>query len=161
MAGLMRRGCSVSGFALLALLATACSSGEIVLPSVEYAAPPPSANAAGEPGPDVTVYDFSNEQYFESRPDGGPSVRAAYEKTIAITCDIGWGRSCALGVGIPTGSACFCKSVWGPIWGHAAVADDLINSRFAARIPALSAPAIRGRLDGHAHVTGHSSIVRA
>jgi hypothetical protein len=124
-------------FALLPLLIGSCSSNEVTvrLPSFEYAPPDPSANAAGQPGPDVTVYDLSNEQYFEAHPDGTVTVRAPYDKTIAITCDVGWGRSCLLGVGIPTGAACFCKSVWGAIPGHGALADELIDSRFASGVP--------------------------
>jgi hypothetical protein len=114
--GLVGRACCA---ALVAVLASACSSGDHGFPWVELGPPGPGADAAGGPGTDVTAYDFSNQQYFEVQPGGEVSVRAAYEKTIAITCDVGWGRTCALGVGIPMGSVCFCKSVWGPIWGHA------------------------------------------
>jgi hypothetical protein len=103
----------------------------LTLPSVELAPAQPGANAAGAPGTGVTVYDLSNEQYFETHPDGSVTVRPAYEKTITITCNVGWGRSCTLGVGVPAGSACFCKSVWGAIWGHAAGSEEVVDSRFA------------------------------
>ena len=137
---LQRRGLvhSMRRLALLTLLASSCSSGVATfrIPSVEFAGPRPGADAPGEPGPNVTTYDLSNDQYFEAHPDGAVTVRSAYEKTIAITCDVGWGRSCALGVGIPAGSACFCKSVWGAIWGHAPGSDEFVDSRFALPVKA-------------------------
>lgn len=98
---------------LLALLASACSVG--------WSAPTTSEDAAGgaAPGDQVMVYDLSDGTYFETHPGGAVTVRSEYRKTIGITCDVGWGRSCSMGVGVPKGSACYCKSVWGPIWGHA------------------------------------------
>src|SRR5262249_52039413 len=112
---------SACGVAWIVFLTASCSSEEVPLrlPSVDFSAPAPSVNASGEPGPGVTVYDFSNGEYFEVHPGGAVTVRPGYEKAIATRCDVGQGRACDLGVGIPTGSACFCKSVWGPIWGHA------------------------------------------
>jgi hypothetical protein len=98
---------------LLALLASACG--------VLVTSPPDNIRGeiTGSPGPDVTVYEFSNAEYFEEHPGGIFTIRPAYQNTIGIVCDTGWGRSCSLGVGVPKGSACTCKTVWGPISGHA------------------------------------------
>jgi len=98
---------------LWALCASACSS-------VEWSPPNVSADALGGPGADVQVYDFSNPEYFEAIDGGSVKVRATYLDQIGILCDVGWGRSCPMDVGVAKGAACFCKSVWGPIWGHAA-----------------------------------------
>ena len=98
--------------ALLALCASSCSS-------VEWSPPSASADALGGPGADVAVFDFSNAEYFEMHPDGTVTVRSAYQETIGTLCDVGWGRSCPMEVGLSKGARCFCKSVWGPIWGHA------------------------------------------
>jgi hypothetical protein len=97
--------------AFLALLASSCS--------VDWSAPSTSDEATGHPGAGVNVYEFSNGEYFEAHPGGAVTIRPAHQDTIGITCDIGWGRSCAMGVGVPKGAACYCQSVWGPIWGHA------------------------------------------
>jgi hypothetical protein len=97
---------------LLGLLASACSS-------VEWSAPTPADAATGGPGPDVGVFDFSNPEYFEAQPGGGVTIRPAYKEKIAIICDVGWGRSCSMGVGVAKGAACFCTTVWGPIAGQA------------------------------------------
>jgi len=97
--------------ALLLLLASSCSVG--------WSAPTASDEATGRPGADVSAYDFSNGEYFEAHPGGAVTVRPAHQNAIGITCDTGWGRSCTMGVGVAKGSACYCQSVWGPIWGHA------------------------------------------
>ena len=96
----------------------------------------------GSPAAGVPVYAFSDAEYFDVRAGGVVTIRPAYRGTIAITCDIGWGRSCLLGaesqrsacslnplamdailcsslVGVPKGSPCSCQSVWGQIEGHA------------------------------------------
>ncbi len=89
------------------------------MPSMDFGSPGPAGNATGAPGPNVTVYEFSNQEYFQAQLDGTVAVRPEHANAVAIRCDTGWGRSCELGVGVPTGSACYCKSLWGPIWGHA------------------------------------------
>ena len=96
---------------LLAVFASACS----------YTTAPPTNirdEMTGVPGPDATVYEFTNSEYFEQQPGGVFVVRPAYQNTIGVICDTGWGRSCGLGVGLPKGAACSCKSAWGPVPGH-------------------------------------------
>lgn len=99
--------------ALFSLFASACASVET--------GPPPALgdDATGFPGAGVAVYELSNREYFERQPGGTVTVRPAQQGTIAISCDTGWGRSCALGVGVAKGAPCYCKSVWGAIPGHA------------------------------------------
>jgi hypothetical protein len=128
--------------ALLAVLAGACSPSVPAANLTGLSETLCRDDPTGSPGADVPVYAFSNPEYFDVHPGGVVTIRPVYEDTIAFTCDIGWGRSCLLGakgqlstcslnplaadatycsplVGVPKGSPCACKSVWGMIPGHA------------------------------------------
>jgi hypothetical protein len=127
---------------LLALLASACSSGMPAASLTGLSEELLRDQPTGSPGADVPVYAVSDPEYFDVHPDGVVTIQPAYQGKIAFTCDIGWGRSCLLGaagqgstcslnplaqgvtscsrlVGVPKGSPCSCNSVWGPIDGHA------------------------------------------
>jgi hypothetical protein len=120
---------------LLALLASACSTGV-------HAVNLYSDDPTGGPGENVSVYPFSNLEYFDVHADGLVTLRPAYQDTIALTCKIRWGRSCLMGseapnspcswnpfspranfcsrlVGVPKGSPCHCNSGGPPIAGRA------------------------------------------
>jgi hypothetical protein len=127
---------------LLAVLASACSLGVPAPNLTGLSEEGLRDQPTGSPGADVPVYALSDPEYFDVHPDGAVTIQPAYQGTIAFTCDIGWGRSCLLGaagegstcslnplaqgattcsrlVGVPKGSPCSCKSVWGSIDGHA------------------------------------------
>ena len=98
----------------LGLLIGACGILTTTTPPINV-----RTEATGAPGPEVTAYEFANPEYFEESPPGVYTIRPAYQNTIAITCYTGWGRSCAMKVGVPKGAACTCKTVWGLVPGNA------------------------------------------